>query len=157
MSIKISTVLYLFSFVFFSCTHTFREYEKKSFGNLVWKEDHKVVFQPVIEDPGKKYHVQVGLRYHIGIQFNAIDVNVNIVSPSGKETSKDYKVVLRDESNKHKGSCAGDLCDLETVVIDSIALDEAGEYKVIVSRAEGGYSIAGVMEVGLIIDEAGTE
>jgi gliding motility-associated lipoprotein GldH len=134
-----------------SC-HSYKEYDKESFATYTWK-DQEVSFTPEIEDITKSYRIILGLRHHYGLQTKSFGVNLKIVSPSGKESSKDFDVTIMDDKNKPVGSCAGDICDLETVVFDNLKFDEAGKHKVSISHTKEGFIIPGIMEVGLIIDE----
>jgi gliding motility-associated lipoprotein GldH len=135
-----------------SC-HFYKEYDKESFSTYSWNDGQEVIFTPKIEDNAKSYQIMLGLRHHYGFQIKSFGVNIKIVSPSGKESSKDYDLKIKDENNKPIGSCAGDMCDLETVVFDDLKFEEVGEYKISISHNESGYRIPGIMEVGLIIDE----
>jgi gliding motility-associated lipoprotein GldH len=135
-----------------SC-HFYKEYDKDSFPTYSWSDGQEVTFNPTIEDNTKSYQITLGLRHHYGFQSKSFGINIKMVSPSGKESSKDYDLRIRDENNKPIGSCAGDVCDLETVVFDDVKFEETGEYKISVGHNEKGYRIPGVMEVGLIIDE----
>jgi gliding motility-associated lipoprotein GldH len=135
-----------------SC-HFYKEYDKESFPTYSWNDGQEVVFAPKIEDNAKTYQMMLGLRHHYAFQNKSFSVNVKMVSPTGKETSTDYDLKIKDENNKHIGSCAGDMCDLEMVIFDDLKFDEVGEYKISISHNERGYRIPGIMEIGVIIDE----
>jgi gliding motility-associated lipoprotein GldH len=135
-----------------SC-HFYKEYDKESFPTYTWNDGQEVLFTPKIEDSTKIYQVMLGLRHHYGFQSRRFGVSVKMVSPSGKESSKDHDLKIKDENNNHIGSCAGDICDLETVIFDDFKFEEVGEYKISITHNESGSRIPGIMEVGLIIDE----
>jgi gliding motility-associated lipoprotein GldH len=145
----VSGILFLLA----SSCHFYKEYDKKSFPTYSWKDGQEVSFNPAIDDNTKTYQVTLGLRHLYGLQLKGFSVNIKILSPSGKETSHDYDLKIRDESNKPIGSCAGDMCDLELVILDAHKFEETGEHKITISHNEDGYRIPGIMEVGLIIDE----
>jgi gliding motility-associated lipoprotein GldH len=136
-----------------SCTHVYREYDKESFSTYSWDDGQELSFTPKIEDIDKTYKLTLGLRHHFALNLAGFDVNMKIITPSGKESSKDYRLNIKDSSNKNIGSCAGDMCDLETIVLDNLKFDEVGEYRVLISHNERGYKIPGILEVGVIIDE----
>lgn len=136
-----------------SSCHYYKEYDKKSFPTYSWNDGQEVVFTPKVEDISKTYQITLGLRHHYGFQSKSFGVNIKVVSPSGKESNKNYDLKIKDENNKHIGSCAGDMCDLETLVFEEFKFDEVGEHQISISHNETGYRIPGIMEVGLIIDE----
>ena len=138
-----------------SCNHVFREYDKKSFPSYSWKDGQVIEFRPRIEDVTKSYVLRLGIRYHYGFSSKSFDVNIKTVAPSGKEEVHNVSFQVRDEENEHIGDCAGDICDREIVVAENVKLEEEGEYRVEVTHGENGYRLPGIMEVGLIIDEAG--
>jgi gliding motility-associated lipoprotein GldH len=135
-----------------SCNHIYKEYDKQSFPNYIWKSGQKIVFTPRIEDVTKSYKLILGIRHLYGFQLNSLAVNLRSISPSGKETSNTFTLSIKDSENKYLGDCAGDICDLETVVINSIKFEETGTYKFIVTHNLSGKSLPGVMEFGLIIN-----
>jgi gliding motility-associated lipoprotein GldH len=136
-----------------SCTHVYKEYDKESFSTYSWDDGQEISFNPTIEDISKTYQLSLGVRHHFALNLATFNVKIKIISPSGKESSSDYKLAIKDSSNKNIGSCAGDICDLETIVIDNLKFDETGEYTFLISHNEGGYRIPGILELGLIIDE----
>jgi gliding motility-associated lipoprotein GldH len=147
-----ATGLLLLLLVMTSC-HFYKEYDKESFPTYSWNDGQEVVFTPKIEDIAKTYQIKLGLRHHYGFQSKSLGLHIKMVSPSGKESSQDFELKIKDERNKQIGSCAGDICDLESVVVEERKFDEPGEYRIVINHNERGYRIAGIMEVGLIIDE----
>ena len=135
-----------------SC-HFYKEYDKESFSTYSWSDGQEISFTPNIEDNSKTYQITLGVRHHFALQTKGFSVNVKIVSPSGKERSENLDVKILDDNNKQIGSCAGDMCDLETLVLDDFRFEETGVHKILVQHNEHGYKIPGILSVGLIIDE----
>ncbi len=133
--------------------NTYKEYDKESFPNYTWDYGQEIVFKPVIENIDKSYNLSLGIRHIYGLRLSNLLVTVKSISPSGKEDTKEYDLKIMDEAGKYIGSCAGDMCDLETLVNESIKFDEAGEYQFIVTHNVQKNRLPGVMEFGLIIDE----
>jgi hypothetical protein len=95
----------------------------------------------------------VGIRHMYGLQFETMSVTVKIIAPSGKEEKQVHDFKLMKGPDQYVGSCAGDLCDLETVVNNNLKFTESGEHQLIVTHNFSGNKIPGIMEVGVIIDE----
>jgi gliding motility-associated lipoprotein GldH len=134
-----------------SC-HFYKEYDKKAFSTYSWSDGQEVVFVPKIDDNTKTYQLKLGLRHHYGLQTKSFGVKIKIVSPSGNESSKDYDLKIKDDNNNPIANCAGDLCDLETIIFNELKFEEVGDYRISISHNEKGYRIPGILEVGLIID-----
>src|SRR5688572_18297431 len=151
---KKDTLIYLtFPLLFIACTHTYKEYDKESFPTYTWESDQKIIFNPTIKDISKPYKLTLGIRHLYGFQLKSIRVNVKSVSPSGKETMKAYEFHIKNAAGEYLRSCDGDLCDLETVVEENIKFEEPGQYTYSIMHNAKEYSIPGVMEFGLILDE----
>jgi gliding motility-associated lipoprotein GldH len=153
MNRKQSVIALLTLLLFATSCHFYKEYDKKSFPTYSWNDGQEVVFTPKIDDNTKEYQISLGLRHHYGFQNAGFAVKIKMISPSGKETSNVYDLKVKDDANRPIGSCAGDMCDLETVILDDFKFEEIGEYKILISHNESGYRIPGIMEVGVIIDE----
>jgi gliding motility-associated lipoprotein GldH len=139
--------------LFASCNHVYKEYNKESFPTYSWNDGQEISFSPKIESTQEAYKLTVSLRHHDRTQMKALGIRVKIISPSGKENVKDYRLKIKDSQNKNIANCAGDICDLDTVVEATFKFDETGEYQVLITHNEKGFKIPGVMEVGLTIDQ----
>jgi gliding motility-associated lipoprotein GldH len=148
-ALKLFTVMLLLT----SCDRVYREYDKDSFPTYTWKNGQEVTFNPTIEDATKSYELVLGLRHVYGLKIRTLPVNVRQISPSGKESSKEYQLTLIDDKGEYISSCGGDLCDIEVAVESGVKFDETGEYKYIVTHSMPIDRIPGIMEVGLIINE----
>jgi gliding motility-associated lipoprotein GldH len=139
--------------LFVSCNHVYKEYNKESFPTYSWNDGQEITFSPKIESVDKAYQLTVALRHHDRMQMKALGITIKMISPSGKENVKDYRLKIKDSQNKNIANCAGDICDLESVVEESFKFDEAGEYKILITHNEKGFKVPGIMEVGLIVDQ----
>lgn len=131
----------------------FGRYYKDSFSTYSWQHGQEILFTPTIEDISKSYALALGVRHLYGFPLDKITVTIKTISPSGKETTKDYELAVKDSQNNYISKCAGDICDLETTVETNITYEEPGKYKYLVSHTVQVNKIPGVMELGLIIDE----
>jgi len=149
---KIKNSVIVISLLLLAECHTYKKYDKKSFPNYVWNYDNGIIFKPTVEDISKNYQLSLGIRHLYGIQLDNLLVTVNTIAPSGKEEEKEYKIAMRI-GQEYAGKCAGDMCDLETVVNENIKFDEVGQYTFFISHNFQDSQITGIMEVGLILDE----
>lgn len=131
----------------------YKEYNKDSFPTYSWQHGQEILFTPTIEDTSKMYELVLGVRHLYGFPLDKITVTIKTISPSGKETTKDYELAVKDSENNYISKCAGDICDLETIVETGIIYEEPGKYKYLITHTVQANKIPGVMELGLIIDE----
>lgn len=150
---KKSILLYLMiAILAVACNHVYKKYDKDSFPTYAWKYGQEIVFNPTIDDISKSYKLILGMRHLYGLQLGSLPVTVTSIAPSGKETTRNYELKIKDAADKYIGNCAGDLCDLETVVDENLKFEEPGQYKYIIKHNVQAEKIPGVMEFGLILD-----
>lgn len=145
-------VLFLSSLIW-SCDHIYKEYDKDSFTTLSWKKGDQIIFHPKIEDISKRYELVLGLRHIHGASIRRIEVIVKVISPAGLETERQYSFDVMDDEGESLASCAGNLCDIETVVDENLTFSETGDYQFVI-RQNANETVRGIMEFGLIIREA---
>ncbi len=140
--------------VFASCNDN-RVYEEHTgdFPNRRWAKSKIVEFRPEIKDTAQRYKIYLALRHVYGFQHKTVDLIVDIISPSGEETSKKFILQVINNGGKYKAECIGDYCDLEVLFEDNYKFPETGKYKYSVKHAMPIDKILNVMEFGLIIDK----
>lgn len=153
MKIKSTVVSITFLLFTLSCNHVYKEYDKDSFPTYSWQHGQEILFTPTIEDISKSYELALGVRHLYGFPLDKITLTIKTVSPSGKESTRDYELAVKDSENNYISKCAGDICDLETIVDANIKYEEPGTYKYLITHSVPADKIPGVMELGLIIDE----
>lgn len=136
-----------------SCDHIYKEYHKESFSTLSWRHGEEISFYPEIEDVSKTYQLTLGVRHIYEARIKRIDVAVQIISPSKKTSVKQYGFNVMDDTGGYLASCAGNMCDLETVVDENLKFTEPGKYQFIVTQNGEQQRISGIMEFGLIIKD----
>ena len=134
-----------------ACT-TYKEYNEDAFPNYAWEPNQIVTFKPNIEDIDKIYRMGFGMRHVYGLANNSINITVRSTSPSGKTAVSNYDFMIMDKDGDYLGSCAGDMCDLESFVSEYLKFDEPGEH-IFELTYNGKYRVSGVTAIGLIIDE----
>jgi gliding motility-associated lipoprotein GldH len=134
-----------------SCNHVYKEYKKEPFTTLSWKKGGEVIFYPEIDDVAQSYELILGIRHVYGARIRKVDVTVKIISPSGKTSLRRYAFDVMNAQDEYLADCAGDLCDLESVVDHNFKFSETGKYQFIVTHNASQERIRGIMEFGLII------
>jgi gliding motility-associated lipoprotein GldH len=143
-------------FIIFSCNENrvFKEYSGE-FANYRWQKDNVVAFSPEINDTDQEYNIYFTFRHVYGFQLMDLKINVEMISPSGKTKKKNYKLKIFKNKSEYYSDCAGDYCDLDTLIEEEFKFKETGKYTFKISYDEKVDMIPNVMEVGLIIDKVG--
>ena len=153
---KLLKFISLFLIVIFamSCNEN-RVYEKhrKNFTDYEWESSKVLEYSPEISELDQEYQIFVAFRHLYGFQIETIGVNVEITTPSGETSNKDYAIPIFENHLVYFGECMGSYCDLEVLVEDNYTFDEAGEYTFKIKHLMDQDPLLNVMEVGLIIDK----
>lgn len=154
MKNSIFTLIILIAVFTMSCNEN-RIYEKHrgGFGNYRWEKEKSVIFEPEISDVEQQYNIYFALRHVYGFQLKSIKINVETTSPSNKFIKKQYEVQVFKNNSEYLSECAGDYCDLESLIEKDFKFDEAGTYKFVITYDMPTKYLPNVMEVGLIIDK----
>jgi hypothetical protein len=94
----------------------------------------------------------VALRHHAKVVHSAVNVKVTTTAPSGKKTSKNVQVKLKDKDGKLVGEVAGDIVDAVSYVDKDFSFTETGKYTFDVALVSN-MSLTGFMSVGFVIEK----
>lgn len=134
------------------CGRVYKKWEKNAFPAYTWSKDTEIIYQPFIRDITKQYELVLGIRYIAGSDIPDIPVIVTVISPSGKEDIKNFRLQVITPGRQPLARCAGDICDLESPV-GELVFTEPGDYRFVVRHDSERGTLYGVMEFGLILDE----
>ena len=141
--------------VFTSCkseSTVFEEYIK--FENLSWNRFDIIKFEVSVEDIKPEYDVYIHLRHIPEFPNEELKINLSILSSSGGMRSSDYTLDLIDNDGNRLSECLGDLCDFRKCIRREVKFTDSG---IVTFEIENKYSrveLPGVIEVGLIVNEA---
>ena len=130
---------------------------EKSQKQLHWKKGKKVSFNPEIIDNSETYNISFAFRHVYGFQLKSIKIRVQQTTPSGNTQSKDYEIPIFTEDDTYLSTCAGDICDLETLIEKDFKFEETGTYTYEIEHLVPIEELPNVMEIGMIIDKNGSE
>lgn len=153
-TIKLLSALLAVLFLVTSCNQN-RVFEKhrKNFTDYRWESTNVCEYTPVIEDADAKYDITFALRHIYGFQHKSLNINIEMTSPSGETKSNDYNIQVVGDKREYLSDCAGDYCDLETLIEEDFKFEETGTYTFKITHLMEDDPVQAVMEVGLIIDK----
>lgn len=120
---------------------------------LNWTASNVVSNDIEITETEATHQVSIGLRYLHDISQKSIKVGLEIISPSQKITSKEYDIQLKDENGEDIGEVMANLVDIIQIVEKDMKFEEKGKYTFKIKQLTGENDLAGIVEVGLIIDK----
>ncbi len=133
------------------------ESHQKSFPKHRWYKEKALTFEPTISDTTGKYNISVALRHVYGFQHPAMKVRLTVITPSGNENTETYTFPVFGKESQYRSDCSGDICDLESLIIEGVSYKETGTYKYTIAHDMDVDPLQNVMEVGLIIEKQKTQ
>lgn len=123
--------------------------KKQKLGDKAWDKDEIFEFTADIDEAGNYQPVFV-FRHHTAFAPPAMDVDVEVTSPSGETMNETFTVTVKDEEGEFLSDGAGDYWDLEQEILNDLSFDEPGAYHFQISHPYND-RIPLVLSVGLKI------
>ena len=138
-----------------SCNSKNRIYSenKELSPQMEWLKKDSRTFNVPIENTDNTYDLSLSFRYVEGFPYEALKVNIIETSPSGKETSKEYDLKVREESGEYIGEVALDIWDSEHLIEANKKYSEKGKYTYKIEHVMPKDPVQMVMEIGVILDK----
>ncbi|MFZ4399125.1 MAG: gliding motility lipoprotein GldH [Bacteroidales bacterium] len=125
------------------------------FENYTWNRFKPVFFEVPVKNTEKEYNVYLTLRHITQYPYDDLRVNLTIYSPSGDERTTMHTFLIKDKEGKFLGEGAGDLWDIKLLAKGKLMFNKEGTYKFQIDNLMDYYDIAGLMDIGLIVEKAG--
>lgn len=138
-----------------SCNSNNRIYSenKELSTQMEWLKKDVRTFDVSIENTEDVYDLSLSFRYTEGFPYDVMKVNVIETSPSGKETTKEYNLKVREENGEYIGEVALDIWDSEHLIEANKKYAEKGKYSYKIEHAMPKDPVQMVMEIGVILDK----
>lgn len=116
------------------------------------KKDVKTFNVPIVAT-NQVYNLSLSFRYANGYQYQTANMKVTEISPSGKETVKEYELKVREETGEYIGEAGYDIWDSEHLVEPNKKFEETGSYTYKIEHIMPNDPMNFAMEIGVILDK----
>ena len=145
-------LIFFATITFFSCSNSvFNEYHE--FAMLEWKQTDVPEFEFEITSDTTNYDIYFTLRYIEGFPYQNMIGTMLIVDEKKQASLNKFKFRVVDENKEYIGDVAGNIFDIETLIIKDTSLAK-GKYKVTLEQTTAQPSLAFVMDAGLVVKES---
>ena len=121
--------------------------------DVSWKKVDAREFKLTVEDTNLRYNLSLSFRYVDGYQYQFAKVKVMETSPSGKQSTKEYDLKVRDDYGDYIGEPGLDIWDSEHLIETNKKYKEVGTYSYVLEHNMPKDPLHFVMEIGLILDK----
>jgi len=146
-------ILILFTLIaLYSCNNSvFNDYHE--FSMLEWKQNEVPEFNFEITNDTINYDIYFTLRYVEGFPYQNMIGTMLIVDEKKQASLNKFKFRIVDKNKEYIGDVAGNIFDIETLLIKDTTLAK-GKYKVTIEQTTATPSLAFVMDAGLIVKKS---
>jgi gliding motility-associated lipoprotein GldH len=122
----------------------------KDFPQRRWYTDKEVKVEIDIINDSQKQHIYVVLRHVYGYQLSNLDMDMTINGPGGITSKSKINLAVKNSSGGYNSHCAGDICDLETLIDSDIVLQK-GKYTFTFKHNMPYNPLPNIMELGVMV------
>jgi len=147
--------IFTVTLVLFSCQPKGRVYyeHKELSPNVEWLKKDIREFKVPIKDASISYNLSLSFRYATGYEYNVAKVKVTETSPSGKKTTKEFDLKIRDEKGDYMGEPGYDIWDSEHLIVSNKKFDETGTYNYSIEHNMPNDPLNFALEIGVVLDK----
>ena len=106
--IQLLFILQLFS----SCSDKGESMSSLRLKDQTWPRFKILHFETPVESPGTNYDVSLFIRHTKAYEFDALDFNMIMTTPSGEERIREYHMNIKSRDDGFLGNCDKDSCEV---------------------------------------------
>jgi gliding motility-associated lipoprotein GldH len=125
------------------------------FKNRSWNRFDKVKFTIPIQKSGKTYDVLFFAGVSRNYEYDNLDFNMVMTSPSGEERIKEYKFPVRNKQGGFLGSCNNDSCSNSLFLKKGLMVEKGGILTIEIEPLVPRVQIDEVLGIGIRVIETG--
>ncbi len=131
----------------YSCTNTSSN-QSKIFDQNQWKKSNPQTFIFNQTEDSKPCTIVFSFSHVYEYQFDSVPLIFTLTKADGSAEIKKIDLQLKDKNGKDLGDCAGDICDLNTVIFENISLPK-GENTLKVAHTFHFDYLPNVLQIGV--------
>ena len=119
------------------------------FKDQTWNRFEKVNFDIPILDIQKRYDVYFFARHAKEYEFDNLDFNMIMTTPSGEERIKEYTFLFKDKTGGLMGICNQDSCSVSIVLKKGLRMEKKGMLRIEIEALVPRLQINSLLGVGI--------
>lgn len=152
-SFFIPVVLFLISFS--GCRKETDYILYHSFENQSWYRFNKIQFEIPMERTDRSYDIFIFARHKTDYEFDNLDFNMVMTTPSGEERIREYHFAIKDRTGNFIGKCAKDTCEASIPLKKEIRFQKKGLLKIEIENLVPRLETKGVLGIGIRLHPLG--
>jgi gliding motility-associated lipoprotein GldH len=119
------------------------------FKDHTWNRFEKVKFDIPILDIEKRYDIYFFTNHTKEYEFDNLDFNMIMTTPSGEERIKEYTFLVKDKTGGFMGNCNQDSCSVSIVLKKSLRMEKKGMLSIEIEALVPRLQITALLGVGI--------
>jgi len=146
----------LFISIFFSgCKKNTEIISYHKFKDKTWNRFEKLTFDIPILEIEKRYDVYLFAHHTRDYEFDNLEFNMIMTTPSGEERIKEYKFLLKDKTGGFTGTCNDDSCSSSIALKKGLRIEKKGMLRIEIETLVPRLQISGLFGVGIRLVPSG--
>lgn len=112
MKIISLTSFFILSLFCSSCSRNGELISYHTFKDHTWSRFNILRFEIPVDSREKNYDVSLFIRHEKTFDFDAVDFNMIMTTPSGEERIREYHMIVRKRDGSFAGKCNNDSCEV---------------------------------------------
>lgn len=119
------------------------------FKNRTWNRFEKLRFDIPIMDNEKRYDVYFFAKHTKDYEFDNLEFNMIMTTPSGEERIKEYKFLLKNKTGGFTGNCYQDSCTAFIALKKGLRIEKKGILQIEIETLVPRLQVNALLGVGI--------
>lgn len=125
------------------------------FTDQSWFRFNILQFEIPVEKTDQRFNVYFFIRHNREYEFNTMDFNMVMTTPSGEERIREYQMKIRDRGGNFSGQFTGDSCEVGLVLTNEMRFPEKGILIIKIENLVPRMETKGLLGAGIRMKQAG--
>ena len=125
------------------------------FNDRTWNRFEKIRFDIPVLDIDKRYDVFFFANHTKDYEFDNLEFNMIMTTPSGEERIKEYLFLLKNKTGGFTGTCSADSCTASIPLKKGLRMEKKGMLKIEVETLVPRLQIHALLGIGIRIVPSG--
>ena len=139
----------LFLFILEGCKKNNEIIRYHKFNDRIWNRYDKIMFDIPVLDVDQRYDVYFYANHTRDYEFDNLEFNMVMTTPSGEERIKDYLFLLKDKTGGFTGTCYRDSCTASIALKKGLRLDKKGMLRIEIETLVPRLQINALLGIGI--------
>jgi gliding motility-associated lipoprotein GldH len=142
-------------FLFSGCKKNNEIIRYHKFNDRTWNRFEKLRFDIPIMDIDKRYDVYFFANHTKDYEFDNLEFNMIMTTPSGEERIKEYKFLLKNKTGGFTGNCSRDSCTASIALKKGLRMGEKGILRIEIETLVPRLQVNALLGVGIRLVPSG--